>query len=309
MRVLLLPFMMVVLSGCPSSGGDASGNGALEAQGPPFSADAALAHIRTQVGFGPRVAGTPGHAQQLQWMIDYLRERADTVELQPFTHTHSVSNQQLAMTNVIARFNPQATERVLLLTHWDTRPTADYDADEQARTQPVPGANDGGSGTAVLLEIANILKTHKPGIGVDLLFVDGEDYGPDEPDMYLGAKYFAANAGSYRPLYAVLIDMIADQTPRYGIEDTSQRMAPEVVQRVWGLAEDLGYGQYFPRTNVGAIGDDHVPLNQAGIRTANIIDCCDPPWHTLDDNLENVSPVGLGIVGTVLVELIFREGQ
>jgi hypothetical protein len=299
--------MMVVLSGCPSTGSDANGSATIERQGPRFSAEAAFEHIRTQVGFGPRVAGTPGHAQQLQWMTDYLRQRADTVELQSFTHTHTVSGKPLAMTNVIARFNPAATERVLLVTHWDTRPTADYDVDEQARTEPVPGANDGGSGTAVLLEIANILKAQRPGIGVDLLFVDGEDYGPDEPDMYLGAKFFAANAGSYRPLYAVLVDMIADKTPRYGIEDTSQRMAPEVVQRIWGLAEDLGYGSYFPRTNVGAIGDDHVPLNQAGIRTANIIDCCDPPWHTLQDNLENVSPVGLGIVGTVLVELIFRE--
>ena len=301
--------MLMVLYGCPSSGSDARDHAAIERVGPAFSADAAFEHIRTQVGFGPRVAGMPGHARQLQWMTEYLRARADTVELQPFTHTHTVSGQQLQMTNVLARFNPQATERLLLLTHWDTRPTADYDADDQARNQPVPGANDGGSGTAVLLEIANILKTQKPNVGVDLLFVDGEDYGPEEQDMYLGAKYFAANAGSYRPLYAVLIDMIADQTPRYGIEDTSQRMAPEVVQRIWGLAEDLGYGAYFTRGNVGAIGDDHVPLNQAGIRTANIIDCCDPPWHTTQDNLANVSPVGLGIVGTVLVELLFREGQ
>jgi hypothetical protein len=301
--------MVAVLSGCPSTGSDASGNAAVERVGPQFSADAALEHIRKQVSFGPRVAGTPGHAQQLQWMTDYLRERADTVELQPFTHTHTVSGKQLQMTNVIARFNPGATERVLLLTHWDTRPTADYDVDDRARNQPIPGANDGGSGTAVLLEIANILKTQKPDVGVDLLFVDGEDYGPEEHDMYLGAKYFAANAGSYRPLYAVLVDMIADKTPRFGIEDTSQRMAPEVVQRIWGLAEDLGYGAYFTRVNVGAIGDDHVPLNNAGIRTANIIDCCDPPWHTTQDNFENVSPVGLGIVGTVLVELLFREGR
>jgi glutaminyl-peptide cyclotransferase len=305
----LLPLMLVVLTGCPSSGQDAGNGAAVARQAPPFSADAAMQHVRTQVNFGPRVTGTPGHAQQLQWMTEYLRERADTVVLQNFTHTHSTSKKPLAMTNVLARFNPAATDRVLLLAHWDTRPTADNESDDEARKQPIAGANDGGSGTAVLLEIANILKTTKPGIGIDLLFVDGEDYGPSEPDMYLGAKYFAANAGNYRPLYAVLLDMIADQTPRYQIEDYSDQMAPEVVERIWSLAAELGYGANFPRSHQGAVGDDHVPLNKAGIRTANIIDCCDHPWHTLEDNLQNISPEGLGVVGTVLLELIFREGK
>ena len=304
-----LPLMLVVLTGCPSPGQDAANGTVVARQAPAFSAEAAFEHLRTQVAFGPRVAGMPGHQKQLEWMTQYLRERADTVELQPFTHTHTTSKKQVAMTNVIARFNPAATDRVLLVTHWDTRPTADYDPNNDNRDQPIPGANDGASGTAVLLEIANVLKTTKPTIGVDLLFVDGEDYGPQEPDMYLGAKYFAATAGGYRPLYGVLIDMIGDKTPRFRVEDHSLQMAPEVVQRVWDLAEDLGYGGYFPRANQGAVGDDHVPLNRAGIRTANIIDCCDPPWHTLEDNVANASPVGLGVVGNVLLELIFREGK
>jgi glutaminyl-peptide cyclotransferase len=309
MKALMLPLMLVVLTGCPSNGQDAGARAAVARQGPPFSAEAAFEHVRTQVGFGPRVSGMPGHAQQLAWMTQYLRERADTVVLQEFTHTSTTTKKQLAMTNVLARFNPAATDRVLLIAHWDTRPTADYDSDDDARKQPIPGANDGASGTAVLLEIANVLKTNKPTVGVDLLFVDGEDYGPSEPDMYLGAKYFAANAGGYRPLYGVLIDMIGDKTPRFQIEDHSLQMAPEVVQRVWAVAEEIGYGAHFPRSNQGPVGDDHVPLNKAGIRTANIIDCCDPPWHTLDDNLANASPVGLGVVGNVLLELIFREGR
>jgi hypothetical protein len=305
----LLPLMLVVLTGCPSTGQDAGNGDAVARQAPPFSADAAFEHVRKQVEFGPRVSGMPGHAQQLQWMTDYLRARADTVILQNFTHTASTSRKTLEMTNVWARFNPEIADRVLLIAHWDTRPTADNESNDDARKQPIAGANDGASGTAVLLEIANILKTTKPSIGVDLLFVDGEDYGPSEPDMYLGAKYFAANAGSYRPLYGVLVDMIADKTPRYQIEDHSDQMAPEVVQRVWNLAHELGYGAHFPRSHQGAVGDDHVPLNKAGIRTANIIDCCDHPWHTLDDNLDNVSPQGLGVVGNVLLELIFREGR
>jgi glutaminyl-peptide cyclotransferase len=304
-----LPLMLGVLTGCPSPGQDAGSGTVVARQAPPFSAEAAFEHIKTQVAFGPRVAGMEGHRKQLDWMTQYLRERADTVILQPFMHTRTTDKKQYAMTNVFARFNPEATERVLLLAHWDTRPTADYDNNEDNRDKPIPGANDGGSGVAVLLEIANVLKTNKPTIGVDLLFVDGEDLGPSEPDMYLGAKHFAANAGGYRPLYGVLVDMVGDKTPRFMVEDNSLQMAPEVVERVWSLAEELGFGGYFPRSNYGAIGDDHVPLNRAGIRTANIIDCCDPPWHTMQDNVENASPVGLGVVGTVLLELVFREGK
>jgi hypothetical protein len=301
--------MILVLTGCPSSGQDANGNAATVQVAPPFSAEAAFEHVRTQVGFGPRVTGMPGHKKQLEWMLEFLRGRADSVTVQNFTHTTRSPKQQLAMTNVIAHFNPQATERVLLVAHWDTRPTADSEWEEDNRKLPIPGANDGASGTAVLLEIANVLSKTKPRIGVDLLFVDGEDYGPSEPDMYLGAKYFSANAGGYRPLYGVLIDMVGDRTPEFPIEDNSNRMAPEVVQRIWNVAEELGFGRYFPRTNAGAITDDHVPLNQAGLRTANIIDCCDHPWHTLEDNLENASAEGLGVVGAVLLELIFREGR
>ncbi|HEY0810734.1 MAG TPA: M28 family peptidase [Longimicrobiales bacterium] len=304
----LLPLMMVVITGCPSSGQDANGTASAQVA-PPFSAESAFQHVRTQVAFGPRVSGMPGHAKQLQWMIEFLRTRADSITVQNFTHTSSSTKKKLAMTNVIAHFNPLATDRVLLIAHWDTRPTADSESDEENRQRPIDGANDGASGTAVLLEIANVMSRTKPRIGVDLLFVDGEDYGPSEPDMYLGAKYFAANAGGYRPLYGVLIDMIGDRTPEFPVEDNSKRMAPEVVQRVWNIAEDLGFGRYFPRTNAGAITDDHIALNQAGIRTADIIDCCDHPWHTLEDNLSNASSEGLGVVGAVLLELIFREGS
>lgn len=305
----LLPFMMVILTGCPSSGQDANGNAAITRVAPQFSADAAFEHVRTQVAFGPRVPGTPGHQKQLDWMVEFLRTRADSVTVQNFTHTHSTTKKQISLTNVIAHFNPQATSRVLLVTHWDTRPTADQEDESDNRARPIDGANDGASGTAVLLEIANVLSKTKPTVGVDLLFVDGEDYGPSGPDMYLGAKYFAANKGSYNPLYGVLIDMVGDRTPQFPIEDNSDQMAPEVVERVWSLAEQLGYGHVFVRTKVPAIDDDHVPLNNAGIRTADIIDCCDYPWHTLQDNLTNASPQGLGIVGTVLLELIFREGR
>lgn len=279
---------------------------------PDFDGRAAHALVERQVAFGPRVPGTEGHARQLEWMEAYLRERADTVILQSFDH-RSQSGETVRMTNVFARFRPELPGRILLLAHWDTRPSADRDPDPNLKAQPILGANDGASGTAVLLEIADVLSRHSPPIGVDLLFTDGEDYGPGE--MYLGAKHFAANpvpGPGYRPFYGILLDMVGDKNPVFPIEYHSQKFAPEVVERVWRIAEEAGYGHIFVRRRGGAIEDDHIPLNRAGIRTIDIIDFDYGPgnayWHTSKDVLENTGPNGLQAVGTVVLRLIFQGG-
>lgn len=277
---------------------------------PAFSGDSAHALLRHQVDFGPRVPGLPGHAAQLEWMTEFLRQRADELETQPFTHTTG-AGEAIRLTNLIARFRPDLRDRVLLLAHWDTRPTADMD--DERTDEPIAGANDGASGTAVLLELANVLSRHSPPIGVDILLVDGEDYGPGERDMYLGAKYFAANLPpGYRPLYGILVDMVADRTPLFPMEGNSVAMAPEVVERVWGVAEQIGLGHIFVRRRGIHITDDHIPLNRAGIRTINIIDFDYGPgnayWHTHHDVVENTSPAGLEAVGRVLAALLFNGG-
>lgn len=279
---------------------------------PDFDGNAAYALLERQVAFGPRVPGTPGHEEQLAWMEAYLRERADTVILQPFDH-QARRGGVVRMTNVFARFRPELADRILLVAHWDTRPMADQDPDPSRRDEPILGANDGASGVAVLLQIADVLSRHSPPIGVDILLTDGEDFGPDE--MYLGATYFAANpvpGPGYRPLYGILVDMVGDRDPVFPIEPLSYDFAPEVVERVWRLAAELGYGHIFVRRRQIAISDDHVPLNRAGIRTIDIIDFNYGPgnsfWHTHKDVLENTSPVGLEAVGTVLTELIYRGG-
>ena len=279
---------------------------------PTFSADAAYALLARQVDFGPRVPGTAPHAAQLAWMTAFLRERADTVTLQRFTH-QTTDGTTLELTNVLARFWPDAGTRVLLVAHWDTRPRADMESDDPRRELPIPGANDGASGTAVLLELANVLSRHSPPIGVDLLFVDGEDYGPGGEDMYLGAKHFAANPPpEYRPLYGIVVDMVADKTPAFYMEGNSRDMAPEVVERVWRIAEHIGLGHVFVRSPGGYITDDHVHLNRGGLRTIDIIDFDFGPgnsfWHTHHDTLENTSAVGPGAIGTVLTTLIFNGG-
>jgi glutaminyl-peptide cyclotransferase len=308
LRVLILA--APILAGCNGAG--ASGGGTAldgpQTPAPPFNADTAFSYIAKQVSFGPRVPGMPGHAAQLEWMTQFLRARADTVILQPFEHVTTTTGKRLEMTNVYARFRPDLRDHVLLITHWDTRPTADEESSPDRRAQPIPGANDGGSGTAVLLELANVLSSNSPPIGVDLLFVDGEDYGPGEPDMYLGAKHFAATETAYHPLYGILLDMVGDANPVFPIEGNSKDSAPEVVDRVWRTAEQLGYGSAFPRRDGGWITDDHIPLNRAGIRTIDIIDFDYPYWHRLSDDLSNVAPKGLGIVGSVMTALIYRGG-
>jgi hypothetical protein len=277
---------------------------------PRFDADAAYALLERQVAFGPRVPGTEGHAAQLAWMTSYLRARADTVRLQPFRH-EIPGGPTLELTNVFAQFRPRVRDRVLLVAHWDTRPTADMEPDPALRDRPIPGANDGASGTAVLLQLGDVLSRHSAPIGVDLLLVDGEDYAPNH--MYLGAAHFAARVPpGYEPLYGVVVDMVADEEPRYLQEGYSRQYAPEVVDRVWRTAERLGYGEYFPPVPGRPIGDDHLPLNRAGIRTIDIIDFDYGPgnayWHTLEDDLEHVTPEGLGVVGEVLVAVVWDGG-
>lgn len=308
--MLTLGLLTLSLAGCGDEGERPSAR--RETTAPAFNGEAAWELLAHQVSFGPRVPGSPGHAEQLAWMEEFLEERVDTLTIQSFTHTTS-SGEILELTNLFGQFRPEARDRILLLAHWDTRPTADQDPDPDRRDEPILGANDGASGTAVLLELADVLSRHSPPIGVDLLFVDGEDYGPTGTDMYLGSTYFAANLPpGYRPLYGILVDMIGDQDPVFPIEAYSQQYAPEVVERVWRLAEELGYGRIFRRTPGLAIEDDHIPLNRAGIRTIDIIDFDYGPgnsyWHTHQDELENTRPVGLGAVGTVLINLIFRGG-
>lgn len=304
--------VLLAAAACP---GDSRGSGRYvirvdTTNVPEFSGRNAHALLVRQTQFGPRVAGRTGHKLQLDWMSRYLLDRADTLFHQNFEHVDS-ENRTVRMTNVFAQFNLAARDRILLVAHWDTRPTADMDPERP--NEPMQGANDGASGTAVLLELADVLSRHSPPIGVDILLVDGEDYGPGERDMYLGAKHFAANRPPrFQPLYAILLDMVGDASPRFPIEGNSQEYAPEVVDRVWSVAEQIGLSHIFPRETGIYITDDHIPLNQAGIRTIDIIDFDFGPnneyWHTHQDRVENTSPAGLEAVGRVLVTLIWNRG-
>ncbi len=206
-----------------------------------FDGGRAFSYVEQQMQFGPRIPNTPAHERTGDWILAQLRARADTVGVQAITHV-TRRGDTLHLRNFLARFRPAAAERVLFLAHWDTRPHADQSANLGQQRLPVPGANDGASGVAVLLGVADALKAKPPALGVDLLFVDGEDYGDftkDSTDVLIGSRYFAAHQPpGYPPLFAVLFDMVGDKDLRIGYEGNSQAFAPEVVDRVWRTANE-----------------------------------------------------------------------
>ncbi|MGH7592360.1 MAG: M28 family peptidase [Gemmatimonadales bacterium] len=278
--------------------------------GPPpareFSGAQAMMYLTKQVAFGPRVPGMPGHAAMAAWLDSMARARADNVTVQKWWH-RTASGDSVAMTNVLAQFNPRATQRVLYLAHWDTRPRADQDATN--KNTPIPGADDGGSGVAILLGVADALKKLPPEVGVDLLFVDGEDYGsfgPPRVDVLIGAEYYATHPlVTGQPLFAVLFDMVGHRNLQIPIEENSQVAAPNVVEKVWGTAERMGYGHIFVRTPTGGIVDDHIPLIDAGMRAVDLIDISNYPyWHTTQDTPDKESAQSLEAVGNVAVGVI-----
>jgi len=277
----------------------------------PFDGEAALGYVRDQVAFGPRVPNTDGHRRAGDWIQAHLARTADTVEVQAFTHV-TAAGDTLSLRNFLGRFRPARAERVLLLAHWDTRPRADQSANLADQRRPVPGANDGASGVAVLLALADLLAAAPPAVGVDLLFVDGEDYGDFTgadgavgPDVLLGSRHYAATVSPDRfPLYAVLLDMVGDADLRIAQEGYSVARAPEVVTRVWETARALGYGNVFEPAVRYTLTDDHLPLLDRGIRAIDVIDYDYPYWHTVEDTPDKVSARSLQIVGDVMAALL-----
>jgi len=214
----------------------------------------------------------------------------------------------LHLVNVLAHFHPERAQRVLLAAHYDSRPWADRDTGT-ARDQPVPGANDGGSGTAILLEIADALASWDPGIGVDLVFFDGEDYGKEgDLEHYLiGSRHFAATMGSYRPRAMVLLDMVGDRDLKIPMEGNSLRAAPALTQLVFAVAESLG-ATAFVRSPGRPVFDDHVPFLRAGIEAVDLIDMDYPEWHTTRDLPPACSPASLQTVTEVVLHVLQRLG-
>jgi Zn-dependent M28 family amino/carboxypeptidase len=297
---------LFVLGGCERQGAAATSG--------PFDGDKALSYARAFLEFGARVPNSDAASKAGDWIVAQMRQRADTVIEQRFDYT-TATKETLHLRNIIARFRPTATERVLYLTHWDSRPISDEDLDPAKRKLPVLGANDGASGVALFIALGDVFKKTAPSVGVDLLFTDGEDYGdfgPPEVDVLIGSKYFAEHLPSpdYQPLYGVLWDMIGDADLGIFQEEYSLQRAPEVVSRVWQTAEEAGYSQYFRPQPKYPVTDDHIPLLDKGLRVIDVIDLDylgegrANYHHTQQDTIDKISAHSLKVVGDVAWKLV-----
>jgi len=276
-----------------------------------FEVDGERMHARVveQVDMGPRIPGTPGHRAQREWMVSELTAMGAVVEVQDVIDT--TLGRTLELFNVIGRFGPESDRRILLCAHWDTRPWCDRDRDPAFHDQPLPGANDGGSGVAVLLEIGELMKRQPPPVGVDLVFFDGEDQGVEPEEFSLGAKAFARRLSEEperksRIAAAFVFDMVGGRDLQIYAERNSLARAANMVALVYEGADATG-ASHFHREARYSVVDDHVPLLEAGVPAVDIIDFDYDAWHTHDDVPAQVSPESLAEVARVAAWLVYRS--
>lgn len=275
-----------------------------------FDADRAFRDLEAQVAMGPRVPGTKGHAEAFSFLRSRAESLADRVDVHEFPFVSPLDSSKATCKNVVAIFNETSSTRILFGAHWDTRPIADADTTEALRSQPVPGANDGASGAALLLELAAALHDVPPSIGVDLVWFDAEDSGTheDPATFALGSARFVQDHPDYRPSLVVVFDMIGKRDLRILQEPISLERAGALVRSVWQIGRDLGL-----RSLVDSIGppvyDDHVAFLLAGVPAIDLIDFADPHWHTTRDLPEHCAPESLEEMGRLALEIVRRSEE
>lgn len=276
----------------------------------PVDGERMMARVRHQVEAGPRVVGTPSHVATRDWIASELTRLGARVERQSFVD--STLGRPLPLTNLIGRYGPDGVRRIVLCGHYDSRPWCDEDPDTTYHRTPVPGANDGGSSVAVLLELAELMHEKPPAIGVDLVFFDGEDLGTrDRPDDFcLGSKGYAARlapAGDpARPVAAFLFDMVGGSGLAIHNEVNSSTRAANLVELVGDAAAATG-ATAFHRDVRWNIIDDHIPLNDAGLPAVDILDFGYPAWHTHRDTPDAMSAASLAQVARVAAWIVYRS--
>jgi len=314
---LALSFLLsLVLAGIPASqvfSRDPSQQGQPGTRQGKFDSARAYRNLVKQTQFGPRDPGSKAHERCLKYLREELGKYADVVI--PQTFSYSVPRWKLvALTNLFASFNARATNRIFISAHWDTRPWADQDPDKKNWTKPIVGANDGASGVAIILELARQLRQFPPAIGVDLVLFDGEDLGTSGSgnSFSIGAQHFAKNRPpGFNPRFGINIDMVGDRNLEIEREQNSERLAPEIQNLIFSTARRLMLPGFIDSPG-SEITDDHLPLNDAGIPTVDLIDFKYPDgsnkyWHTMADTPDKCSAESLGAVGTLLLEIIYTQ--
>ena len=268
-----------------------------------------------QVEFGYRIPSTKEHKECGKYLVSTLERFADTVITQDVVLT-AYNGTKLESRNIIASWNPQSKNRIMLCAHWDSRPVCDEDPNAENHKTPVLGANDGASGVAVLMELARCFAASKPNVAVDIVLFDSEDYGNSsvEHSYCLGSQYWARNphAPNYRARFGILLDMVGGVGARFDKDVVSMHFASDVVNGVWKTAADMGYASLFSNEMGGSLIDDHYYVNMlSGIPCIDIIDYTKDEgfpvtWHTVNDNLENIDKTVLNAVGRVLSNYIYN---
>jgi hypothetical protein len=296
---LLFMISAVFIDGCASDGAP-----------PPFNGRRAFEYLERQVSFGPRVPGSSSSAKCREYFLDFFSRLGAEVDTMRFGHIDKYSGEEIPMCNIMACFKGASTSGkpgYLFAAHYDSRPRAEYDADSAKRELPIDGANDGASGAAVLMELANLLSQKRPPVDIDLLMLDGEDYGrPGELDEYLlGSKAYAASNRTKNYEFAVVVDLVGDSDLKIYREAYSQRYHPKLNDMIWRTAAKLGVREFIDSVGYAVI-DDHISFMTAGIPAADIIDFNYAYWHTTLDTPDKCSSQSLEAVGNVLVHIIYR---
>jgi len=291
---------------------------------PSFNPDSAYLYVKQQVNYGPRVNNTPAHEKCAVMLAGKLRSLGAKVIVQD-GHVKTFNGKDLKIENIIASYQPEKKSRILICSHWDSRPFADHDPDPKNRNKPIDGANDGASGVGVIIEIARQISISSPSIGVDLLLLDAEDYGPPQDQMRneetsdwwgLGTQFWAKNphVPGYTARFGVLLDMVGAPNATFLMEASSINYASSVVKNIWTTASEIGYSDYFIFEQGGSITDDHVFINKIiNIPTIDIIHLDRnsqtgfyPYWHTLKDDMNSIDKNTLKAVGQTLLTVIYR---
>ncbi len=289
---------------------------------PVFNQDSAFSYTEKQVAFGPRIPGTKAHEACAAYLVSFFKHAGASVFVQS-GEVKTYDGKSFDLKNIIASTGPQFKSRIMLSAHWDARPFSDKDPLEANHKKPFDAANDAGSGVAILMEIARDIQLKNPGIGVDLVLWDVEDYGdaendPTERTWCLGTQYWAKHppVANYAPLYCINLDMVGGQNAVFRMDKPSMTYAPQVVQKVWDIGHDLGFSTYFSYDKLTQDDvDDHVYVNKdANIPAIDIIDLNDETgfykyWHTQGDNMLHIDKKVLKAVGQTVLETLYREAS
>jgi glutaminyl-peptide cyclotransferase len=287
-----------------------------KAVAPDLNADSAYVFIEKQLAFGPRVPGTKGHAACAEWLVNQFKAYGAEVMVQT-DPVKDRTGKEIQLKNIIASYNPASANRVMLTAHWDSRPVADKDG--KSPGAPVPGANDGGSGVAIILEVARQFSQKAPAVGVDLVLWDAEDNGAyeDNSSWCLGSQYWAKHPhkAGYRARYGINLDMVGAKDARYTKDGYSLQHARKETDHVWSIAAQMGYGNYFSSafTDFASIDDHFFVMEGAGIPMVEVIDRnlttgeFFQHWHTTTDDIHAIDKATLKATGQVMLEVLYRE--